>query len=448
MKSSCIDQDGRRPRAGSEGERGSALVLAIFMLALLTGMGTALLFVSQVEVKMSQAALRSKMAFYLAEAGEEDGRATLFETNGNGDFSDDLVTAAGANGLIDFDPATIEAIYDPDGNVTGFTGYGDDAPLRSTTALGQGWYIAFLTNDPLDGRTNTGDGNGRVLITGVGAGLSRSFEVVQAIVEQNDIFPTIPPATITMLGPTPSFDGAHSAVKEYVGDDCRGSGIPGFYVPVVGAIGSSAEASAELGIYQNPSYRSDTYTGPDTFADLTDATEPTVIDSGYGTIHPDWLNCQYLHDMVGEVNEVADVVCVEGTACTLPPPSPDRIIFAQGDFTVGPTDSGAGLLFVTGSLTFHGRASWNGMIFVVGEGRMTRNGGGNGSISGAALVADIAGPDGIFGNSDDCSGGDGGFGQAYYDENGGGNSDTTYCTDDINPANPVNPYDVVSFLQR
>ena len=63
-------------------DRGSALVMAVFVLALLTGMGTALLFLSQHEAKMSQVNLRAKKAFFVAEAGLENGRVTLFNVNG------------------------------------------------------------------------------------------------------------------------------------------------------------------------------------------------------------------------------------------------------------------------------------------------------------------------------------------------------------------------------
>ena len=62
---------------------------------------------------MSQSSLRLKKAFYLAEAGIEDGRTTLFLANGEGPFSDDLETAAGgATSPIDFDLDGLAAIYD------------------------------------------------------------------------------------------------------------------------------------------------------------------------------------------------------------------------------------------------------------------------------------------------------------------------------------------------
>src|SRR5256885_15564633 len=117
----------------SDKERGSALIMAIFILVLLTGMGVALLFVGENEVKMSQVDVRSKQVFYFAEAGLEDARETLRVNNLNAapaanklSLSDDLTTAAGANGVIDFDAANLKAVYNGSGHGTGFTGDGHE----------------------------------------------------------------------------------------------------------------------------------------------------------------------------------------------------------------------------------------------------------------------------------------------------------------------------------
>jgi len=71
----------RCPVESREQQRGSALIMAVFVLALLTTMGTALLFMSQHESRMGRAGLHSKQAFYLAESGIEDGRVTLYVAN-------------------------------------------------------------------------------------------------------------------------------------------------------------------------------------------------------------------------------------------------------------------------------------------------------------------------------------------------------------------------------
>ncbi len=418
-------------------DTGSALVMAVFVLALLSGMGVALLFLSSNEVKMSQADMRGKQVFYLAEAGMEAGRATLLILNVAGSFSDDLATYAGTNGTLDFDPNTLQATYDTDGNVTGLTGYGDDVPLIDATAFGGGWYAAFLTNDVING-TATGDTNDRVMITGIGLNSENSLEIVQAVITREII---IPPAAITLLGPTPSFVGGHSNPKLYVGEDCNGSGEPGLYAPLVGVIGTTAETLVETGIGTDPAYTSGPYTGDQVFADLTDPTEPTYnfpLDSV-------WTNCQELHDMVEAIRLIADVVCTVGTSCTLPPSSPDRIIFVDDHYNLN-TD-GEGLILVTGDFTTNGGVAWAGMMWAIGHGEFRRNTGGGATVDGSILVADIAGPDNVYGTEDDCTGGDGGFGIATFDENGGGTGTTTYCINDITDASPAYPYEIVEFRQ-
>ena len=65
--------------------------------------------------------------------------------------------------------------------------------------------------------------------------------------------------------------------------------------------------------------------------------------------------------------------------------------FVDGDCNL---DGGGGLLIVTGTLTMSGNPSFSGLILVLGDGRIQRNGGGNGDIYGAITVArfDSTGP--------------------------------------------------------
>jgi len=430
-------------RSASRGEqRGSALVMAIFMLALLTGMGTALLFLTETEGKMGAANLRGTQSFYLAEAGLEAGRAQLWDTNRAGEFDDDLVSAAGADGAMDFDASAITAVRDADGNVTGFTGFDDDVPVVTATAMGQGMYVVFLTNDPVEVAAGKPlvDDDDRVMLTGVGAGTDGSFEVVQAIIELHPVLPQIPPATITLLGPTPGFYGGTSKVKDYVGDDCGVGG--GLFMPVVGVVGPGNVPSAEAGITANPDYSSGPWSDLAVFADLENVAEPTVTTP----ISPVWSDCASLQAMVESLRLVADYTC--RGSCTIPHGPPGQIIVINGDISLGGSDSGYGTLLVTGELVANGNWDWDGIVFVIGEGQFRINGSGNGEISGAMLMADIAGPDNVYDTDDDCTGGTGGFSSASYDERGGGNSATEFCSTNIVFANPAEPYEIREFLQR
>ena len=431
-------------------ERGSAMLLAIFMIALLTSMGISLLFLSQNEISLGATDLRSKQAYFLAEAGVEVARLTLFNTNGNGLFDDDLTTHAGADTVIDFDPDAVKPVYDGQGQVTGFTGFNDDVPLIGTTQLGEGWYAAFLTNDPGEGAGagSANDTNDRVMITGVGAARDGSFEIVQAIVEPAPPFPGDIPATIMMFGPSPLFADVDNVAKVFQGDDCGGTGIPGFAVPVLGLMDTATESVVESSLSLNTTYTHAGQTGETSVSDLTDASDPGIVVSSLGLIAPGWDDCHALRQMTEEVRGVADVVCLEGVPCSLPPSAPDRVVFSDGDFTLDSSLSGSGALWVTGTLTMNGATDWNGLIVVVGEGAFLRTGAGTGQISGATIVADIAGADDQYGTSDDCEGGTDGFDSAVHDESAGGTGLTTYCNADVLAATPLTKYAIVDFRQR
>lgn len=416
------------------------ILLAVFVLTVVSVSGIALLFLVQTSSHMGRADLRSKVAFYLAEGGEEDARTTIFAAHDD-DMNAALAAHAGPDGDFDFDPASLTVTYDANGMPNGLTGYGDDVPVRGLTALGDGFYAAFVTNDPQETATSATDGNDRIMIYGVGAGADRSLEVVQTIVETNYLPPIIPPATITILGPSPTFDGGTSDDKLYTGNDCTDTSLS---VPVVGVIGSAAEAQAETGVSKPGTYVSGTDSGVDT------------VDDVDGSIAPDWKSCEWLHELAAKVKDVADVVGTASTAnAALGTLGSPKTVYIEGDYTVGGGFSGAGMLWVTGELTYDGNASWYGPIYVVGKGVFLRDGGGSGFTDGAVFVANIAGADGVMWTADDCDGADGldgtaddGIAPGSYQNNGGGSHTSRFCRDAIQQAHPPQPYEILSFRQR
>lgn len=432
-------------------ESGSALVLAVFVLALVAGMGVALLFLSDTEVRLSRADQRSKRVFYLAEAGLESARETVRIANmASADpihLSEELNTAAGPDDVIDFDPDNLVAVYDGDGNLTGLTGYDDDVPVRGLTQLGDGWFAAFMTNDPVEGRSTPTDGDNLALITGVGIGPERSMEMVQALVRRVDLFPTVP-ATVTVLGPDHAamFDGGTSAAKFYTGNDYGahcGSGSSD-EIPVVGVMADPTHARG--GVKKPSNYTSGTTIGEDTVADLT--TDPNLEEI--------WTDCSRLLQFARDARQLADLVGDTNTPDTdLGTPGNEKLVFIEGDYTISGSFVGAGMLFVTGVMTMSGAGSWDGPIFVVGKGEFYRSGNGNGQIAGGIVVADVAGPDRILFTSDDCSGEDGilgnaddGAAQSIYEVNGAGNSTTGFCSGNLAAWQGRHPLKIVSFLQR
>jgi len=422
-------------------DKGSALVLSMVVLALLTAMGIALVSLANSDVRMNQIDVRGKRAFYVAEAGLEDAREALRAANvvsTNPYTLDDELQAAASDPNLDLNVASLAPTYDSGGNVTAFTGYGNDVPLRSLTSFGRGWYAAFLTNDAADGVTSTNDTNDRVMITSIGTAPSRGIEVVQAVVER-DPFPMLP-STITLLGEDPNFFGGNSGAKEYIGDDCDGTpytGVPGLSVPVLGAIGSASEAAAEAGAIKPLDYQSDGQTGNDTVADVQSTISPLLMD------------CGYLLELADMVRASADYICYDAASCSHLDTTAtlNTVTFVDGDLTLGPGIH-RGFIWVTGDLVVQGNTSFEGVLFVVGKGTFLRDGGGNGETWGGTLVADVAGPDNLFGTPDDCTGPNAGFDQVSYQANGAGNHETVFCTEVINETMNGFPLRIVDFRQR
>jgi len=426
-------------------QRGSALVMAIVVLSLITTVGIALLFLADSDGRITQANVRDKRAFFVAEAGLEDAREQLRVTNRISvdpmKLTEELTTAAGGSGPIDFSPAALKATYDSNEQVTGFTGFGNDVPLRGLTSFGGGWYAAFLSNDLVDGEASTTDTNRRAMITAIGAGPRRSIKIVQAIVEKISL--PAPPATLTLIGPAATspakiFDDGSSAAKSFVGDDCSGAsgytGIPGFHVPAVGTFGATATAQAVAGA-DSGSYASGLETGVLTVHDVS------------GTANPLWQDCAFLKELADKIKENADAVCTPSNPCASSywaATNPRSITFVEGDLNLA---QGQGVIWVTGTLNVGGNDSFEGILAAIGTGRLIRSGGGSGHSYGAIVVANIAGPDGVYGNADDCTGGAGGFAPPSYSISGGGSHDHVYCSQAIDLSLSGLPFEVRQFRQ-
>jgi hypothetical protein len=112
----------------------------------------------------------------------------------------------------------------------------------------------------------------------------------------------------------------------------------------------------------------------------------------------------------------------------------------QGDLTLGGGFTGTGILLVTGTLTMSGNPNFNGVILVIGKGVFNKNGGGNGTLNGSLLVA----------NLNDASsqpialGAANPPGSPTINWNGGGNATIQYDSCWISSVTTVFPYRVIS----
>ena len=258
-------------------------------------------------------------------------------------------------------------------------------------------------------------------------------------------------APVTLLGSTATLTGGDSNSKALNGDDQCGSAAP---LPVVKTNANSSLAGIKSSV---SSSKPKTYhtkvggqqvDGSTNIADIvTTLSEAQANSNGYNLNDASSLNSlvQALHDLPqatvlpdGSTNSGVDL----GDIAHL------KIVVVDGDFTVSGNASGAGILVVKGDLTFSGNLSYTGIIMTIGKGVMVRNGGGNGTLSGAIWVANTAGPDGIVGTADDA------MGPATFDVSGGGASNVQYCSSAVNnalaataPPPTYPPLTVLSFRQ-
>ena len=95
-------------------------------------------------------------------------------------------------------------------------------------------------------------------------------------------------------------------------------------------------------------------------------------------------------------------------------------------------DGGAGLLIVTGNLNMNGNPNFDGIILVLGSGRVNRNGGGNGTVSGAMVVAKFDRTWPASQNNQPHP-----FLAPHFNTNGGGNSNMLYNSISVQNARNV-----------
>jgi hypothetical protein len=191
------------------------------------------------------------------------------------------------------------------------------------------------------------------------------------------------PGAIVFDGPTPDFGtNPHSAAFGVTGLDTHqgpngGANCP----PAVNEPGLGGYNAAAAGTLTTQANRPGSYAGsPGGIADVSSQLGPLATVDG-------------LNNLVNSVTTLAGSN-VYGTS-PLPNPSTMNlgnnagpvINVVQGDYSLG--GSGSGILLVTGTLTMSGTPNFNGLILVIGKGNVVKNGGGNGTLDGSLLVANL-----------------------------------------------------------
>jgi hypothetical protein len=400
----------------AKNQEGFLLVASLVLLATLTIMGTTAYLLSSTDIKIGAGFRNSQQAFEVAQAGVERAREILRQANGN--------QTTGA------DPTLFnsELVHYDLGSV----------PVASGTS-GVYSYTVMMSNDAGDAGGNTADSNNKVLLTSTATGPNNTKAVVQIAVSLPPPPTSTPvsfpsnPGTISLLGNSASFIGGNSNAKAMNGDDQCGaaSSLP---VVAVSAAGSLAGIQNSISNTKPKTYHTKvngvSVDASTHMSDIAKAMTAGQINSaGYNLNDPASLN-----SLVNAIQALPDAVTVADGASSSAVPGgmgtagSQKIVVADGDFSLSGGESGFGILVVKGQLTFSGNINFTGIIMVIGKGIMVRNGGGNGTISGAVWVANTAGADGITGNADDA------MGAAVLNTSGGGASNIQYCSSAVTNA--------------
>lgn len=250
------------------------------------------------------------------------------------------------------------------------------------------------------------------------------------------------PAALTLDGTNPNFQKPTSVPFVVNGTDQSPGGAncppPGASLPAVGVVGGNSSINSVDGnIQQNPN-RSAEYTGGGL---------PTPSVSDVGTSLPTTESSpSQLEAIVAQIESTADYI-VEGPATSLPSygtaANPVSIVVdsignngATGNLTLSGNITGYGILVVRGTYSPSGTVGWNGIILVIGQGNVQGTGGGNNSYNGAVFIAQTRDSSGNLLNN---------LGAPTFDWSGGGGNGIFYNSCSINNATNKQTYRVLSF---
>jgi len=433
-------------------ERGFALFMAIFTVLLVTAIGAGMILLTNTDTSISANFRDEQRAFFSAKGGIEEVR-DRFRGSATNSLAANLPTALpgntngvlyvlNANGGADTPWVTNGAAY-PDTEIcTEMANMGAACAGTPAVPAGSPWYTsttasaAYAASPVMDwkwvritaktNRTSSGsasfstvdgnnsDTNERVCWTGAtevpvantyascgaaSAGYqqvyvltalsvtpSGSRRMVQAEATATT-FPTLPGAMI-FDGSNPSYSAPNSAAFTVTGND---QSAPGNSYGPGASCASGRPAQYALGGYDGPSVTALTndVNRPASYTGAGGTPSVSNVNSALGSLS----TVGGLEALVTEVTNSASAGNVYNGATsglTNPGTIANPVInVVNGDLTLGGGFNGAGIILVTGNLTISGNPSYSGLILVIGKGSVTKNGGGNGTLDGSILVANL-----------------------------------------------------------
>ncbi|MGB9465330.1 MAG: hypothetical protein WBR10_09470 [Candidatus Acidiferrum sp.] len=416
-------------------EDGIALLIAIFVLLLISVVAIALLVSSSTETALGANYRSSSTVYYAALAGLEEARGRLLPKNPsyfgasvispatlyplgqtlyviNRLPSENIVPWDSSNLYYDNEyqsefgvpasSATWQSVYSVwDNNVQGIPGpifkwvrinavseaslyidvnysstYNSTIPIfynpSHLDSLGNPWPSLIVSPSPPSTAVQA------LEITALAALPNGSQKVLQYLAA-----PTTPnlsfPAAITMNGNGVQYTGPGTSQFYVNGTD---QGTPGGCTPsalVYPAIGyTNSSDYSQINTAETPSNR---YVGQGGFP-----------SSGLVTLSPNLQSVSELNNLVQSLTVNADqVISGPATAANMPSgmtAANPMIVVVNGDLDLNSWhNTGYGILLVTGELKYDPDAYWNGIVLVIGKGNFTYENNGLGTIYGALFIA-------------------------------------------------------------
>ena len=219
------------------------------------------------------------------------------------------------------------------------------------------------------------------------------------------------PAALTMAGPSPTFNSPNSFNFGINGNDANSCGgnhqvnnLPAIGTttdtgnPTTGETSTQVATDSENTVYNaltGPGVKTNNFYGAGCPGVASNPQGPGGDVQNVINVDPNYNSVAGLNNLVQAIIGTADVVTSSPSSVTnwgtATEPAVIAITGSNSDVSAG--SGGYGVLLVTGNMVASGGFTWNGEILVVGSGSVTFEGGGNGSLTGAIVVANIGNAD-------------------------------------------------------
>ena len=354
------------------GERGAALVTSIMISTLLLTITGTVILTSSMSATTAIESTAEIQAYYGAESGLE---AALNVLRGNSPPQTGMATdiKMGFRNAVSLDKANLPGDPSLVSRLSGWLPYGNDG--RVTPNANFAFRIVVTDPDDPFGLIRNADATyrpSRLVIQSTGFGPRGATKRMEMVVQKIQ-FDFSPSAMLLLRG---ADDGqkatvtfGDSSAKFYTGHDLAGVEAD---LPTIGVTSADDQAVVEEAITKGATVE-----------------EQQVAQVGIGSL-PEWLQTTdgpngaraFLNTMQATARSMGRYfTSFSGYAGSTASPV---YTFVNGNARL---DGGAGLLIVTGDLTMFGNPNFTGIILVLGNGRVIREGGGNGNVHGTMYIA-------------------------------------------------------------